>query len=60
MLKLLLGRLALAVPLLVIVSFVTFLLIAVAPGDPAATVLGTAATPELLAEVLAAAPLPPV
>ncbi|MCR2783268.1 MULTISPECIES: ABC transporter permease [unclassified Microbacterium] len=51
MTRLILGRLALAVPLLFIVSFLTFLLIAIAPGDPAATVLGNAATPERVAEV---------
>jgi peptide/nickel transport system permease protein len=51
--RLLLGRLALAVPLLLILSFLTFLLIAIAPGDPAAIVLGTSATPERLAEVRA-------
>lgn len=53
MIRLLLWRLALAVPLLFIVSLLTFLLIAIAPGDPAATVLGNAVTPERLAEVRA-------
>ncbi|PWB97754.1 ABC transporter permease [Homoserinimonas hongtaonis] len=53
MIRLLLWRLALAVPLLVIVSLLTFLLIAVAPGDPAATVLGNSITDERLAEVRA-------
>ena len=53
MTRLLLGRLALAIPLLLIVSFLTFLLMAIAPGDPAAILLGDSATPERLAEVRA-------
>ncbi|MFI5954344.1 ABC transporter permease [Cryptosporangium sp. NPDC051539] len=46
---LILRRLALAVPLLLVVSALTFVLTAVAPGDPAATLLGSSATPESVA-----------
>jgi peptide/nickel transport system permease protein len=38
-------RLLLAVPLIVLVSALTFVLAALVPGDPAYTVLGTSATP---------------
>ena len=46
MAKLILHRLLWTVPLLFIVSVLTFVLLALTPGDPAAAVLGTAATPE--------------
>lgn len=49
MIHLVLRRLALAVPLLLIVSMLTFVLTALAPGDPAATILGSSATPESVA-----------
>lgn len=42
-----------AVPLLIVVSLATLLLLALAPGDPAATLLGATATPERIAEVRA-------
>jgi peptide/nickel transport system permease protein len=44
-------RLALAVPILAIVSLLTFLLVPFLPGDPAATILGDGATPDQLAAV---------
>lgn len=53
MARLLLWRLGIAIPLLLIVSFMTFVLIAVSPGDPAVTLLGDSATPERVAEVRA-------
>ena len=43
---LLLRRLLGAVPLLLVVSFVVFLLVSLAPGDPAARIAGENATPE--------------
>ncbi len=46
MFPIVLRRLALSVPLLVIVSAITFLLESFVPGDPARTVLGINATPE--------------
>ncbi|MEI5519495.1 ABC transporter permease [Streptomyces brasiliscabiei] len=46
MLPIILRRLALSVPLLVIVSAITFLLESFVPGDPARTLLGINATPE--------------
>jgi peptide/nickel transport system permease protein len=39
----------LAAPLLLIVSVLTFVLTKIGPGDPAATILGTSATPESIA-----------
>jgi peptide/nickel transport system permease protein len=44
MLHIVLRRLALAVPLLFLVTALTFLLVALTPGDPAADLLGTLAT----------------
>lgn len=44
-------RLLIAVPLLVAVSFVAFLLMHLTPGDPAALMLGQDATPELVEEL---------
>lgn len=49
MLKLILSRLALAVPQLILLSFIVFLLTYLVPGSPAAAVLGTAANPESIA-----------
>lgn len=51
MLKLILSRLALAVPQLILLSFVVFLLTYMVPGSPAAAVLGTAANPESIAQL---------
>ncbi len=39
------------VPVALGVAFLTFLLIHIIPGDPAATVLGTRATPALIAQL---------
>lgn len=49
MLKYVGQRLLLAVPMLIIVSLVMFLLASILPGDPAATILGEEATQESLA-----------
>ncbi|MGA0530483.1 ABC transporter permease [Hansschlegelia sp. KR7-227] len=46
-----LRRLALAVPVLLGVSIVVFLVIALIPGDPALAILGTFATPETVARL---------
>jgi len=51
--RLLLRRLALAVPLVVAVVTFTFFLIRLAPGDPAAILAGDAPTPEFLAQIRA-------
>jgi peptide/nickel transport system permease protein len=51
MLKLILSRLALAVPQLLLLSLFVFLLTYLVPGSPAAAVLGAAATPESIARV---------
>jgi peptide/nickel transport system permease protein len=48
MLRLILGRLALAVPVLVCVSIVAFVLLRLAPGDPAQLQAGLNATPETI------------
>ena len=48
MLRLILARLALAVPVLVCVSIVAFVLLRLAPGDPAQLQAGLNATPETL------------
>ncbi len=42
-------RLALMVPVALLVTFVTFMLIHLVPGDPARTILGEEATPETVA-----------
>ncbi|MFF4779241.1 ABC transporter permease [Microtetraspora fusca] len=39
-------RLAFAVPLTLLASFLSFVLVALSPGDPAVTILGEGATPE--------------
>ncbi len=49
MTALILRRLALALPLLFVVSALTFALTAVGPGDPAAIILGNSATPQEVA-----------
>jgi peptide/nickel transport system permease protein len=49
MLRLILGRLAMAVPVLVCVSVVAFVLLRLAPGDPAQLQAGLNATPETIA-----------
>lgn len=46
-------RLLVAVPLLLAVSFLAFMLMHLTPGDPAELMLGQDATPELIAEVRA-------
>src|SRR4051812_44192371 len=46
MVRILLRRLAHVVPVLLIVSFGTMLLVNLAPGDPAYTILGESATAE--------------
>src|SRR5260221_1601341 len=51
MLKLLLSRLATAIPSIVGVVVVTFMLTRLLPGDPAAYFAGLAATPQAIAEV---------
>ena len=45
MLRLILTRLGMAVPLLFAVTFGTFVLVSLTPGDPAATILGSFGTP---------------
>lgn len=42
-------RIAIAIPMVVLVSLLTFMLVPLIPGDPARTILGTGATPEQLA-----------
>lgn len=49
MIRIIVRRLAMAVPLLVVVSFLTFLLESLVPGNPAATILGQNATPQSIA-----------
>jgi peptide/nickel transport system permease protein len=51
MLKLILSRLALAVPQLLLLSFLVFLLTYLIPGSPAAAILGASATPEGIAQL---------
>jgi peptide/nickel transport system permease protein len=51
MLRLILSRLALAVPVLVCVSMVAFVLLRLAPGDPAQLQAGLEASPEVVAAV---------
>ncbi|MEU6355408.1 ABC transporter permease [Streptomyces sp. NPDC047072] len=54
MLPIILRRLGLSVPLLLVVSAITFLLESFVPGDPARTLLGLNATPEQYAALRAA------
>lgn len=49
MLRVIARRLALSVPILFIVSILTFVLTGLVPGNPATTILGTTATPESIA-----------
>lgn len=51
MLKVLGRRLLTMIPLLFVVSVVTFMLVHLIPGDPAVTILGENSTPERVAEV---------
>jgi peptide/nickel transport system permease protein len=51
MLKLILSRLALAIPQLLLLSFLVFLLMYMIPGSPAAAILGVAANPESIARL---------
>jgi peptide/nickel transport system permease protein len=44
-------RVAVSVPLLIVVSFITFVLVSLTPGDAAYTVLGAGATPGQLAQL---------
>ena len=54
MLRLIALRLAQAVPLMIAISFVVFLLVHIAPGDPVRTLLGTKpSTPEAVAAIRA-------
>src|SRR5688500_9837003 len=53
MLKLILSRLATAVPSIIGVVVVTFMLTRLLPGDPAAYFAGLAATPQAIAEIRA-------
>ncbi|HEY1853310.1 MAG TPA: ABC transporter permease, partial [Solirubrobacterales bacterium] len=48
MLRLVLRRALLAVPVLFIVSALTYVLTAITPGDPGRTLLGTHATPSAI------------
>lgn len=50
-LRLVLRRLLLAIPLIFFVSILSFTLTALMPGDPALIILGTSATPEAVAEL---------
>lgn len=49
MLRLILNRIAIAIPVLFIMTVLTFLLVSLIPGDAATVILGTAATPEKIA-----------
>ncbi len=51
MIGVILRRLASAVPILLIVSLITFGMIHMIPGDPAAAIAGLSATPEQIAEL---------
>lgn len=51
MIRYLAGRLVQLIPVLVGVSMVVFLLVRLIPGDPAIAILGSRATPELVARV---------
>ncbi len=53
MIRFLLGRLAATVPVMGIVAVIVFLLLRLAPGDPAAILAGDAATPEQIAAIRA-------
>src|ERR1044071_7275873 len=51
MLGVILRRLGSALPILVIVSLITFGMIHMIPGDPAAAIAGLSATPEQIASI---------
>ena len=51
MISILLRRLGSAVPILIIVSLITFGMIHMIPGDPAAAIAGISATPEQIANI---------
>lgn len=51
MLRFLVGRLAVAVPTVLVVVTLTFLLLQLTPGDPASFILGAGATPEQVAQL---------
>ncbi|MDQ7911272.1 ABC transporter permease [Phytohabitans sp. ZYX-F-186] len=53
MAQLALRRVLTAIPILLVVSFVVFAMVALIPGDPAAVLAGENATPEQIAEVRA-------
>lgn len=51
MIRFLLGRVAMAVPTLFLVSLAVFLMMRAIPGDPASAMLGELATPEMVAQL---------
>lgn len=51
MLKVLVRRILVAVPLVVVVSFVVFMLVDLSPGDPAQVLAGETATPDQVAAI---------
>jgi peptide/nickel transport system permease protein len=51
MIRLIARRLAISIPLLVVVSFITFALVSLTPGNAAYTVLGSTATPAQLSSL---------
>ena len=51
MLKFILKRLLMLIPVVLGISFIVLLLLAITPGDPAKSLLGTQATPERIAEL---------
>ena len=51
--RFILRRVALTLPVLLVMSVVVFLVLHLVPGDPAATMLGLRATPELITQVRA-------
>ncbi|MBK0328997.1 ABC transporter permease [Rhodobacteraceae bacterium F11138] len=53
MIRFLVGRLAMAVPTLIIISIAVFLMMRAIPGDPATAMLGDLATPEMIARLKA-------
>ena len=53
MVRLIVSRIAAAVPVMLIVATIVFLLLRVSPGDPATILAGEAATPEAIARIRA-------
>jgi peptide/nickel transport system permease protein len=49
--RVILGRISTAIPILLIVSLITFAMIHLIPGDPAAAIAGLSATPEQVANI---------